>query len=123
MCAAIVLPAQMVWGLCRMPFRMARWCLWWIGVGADGSSKGVRGDGTNGGKEVVGRGKSSGNGGSGKSGGDGIVGGKRKSPPISISRELMGSVAPGGSSSSGGGRLQQREIGKGRLPMSSLHPG
>ncbi|EEQ86006.1 uncharacterized protein BDCG_09275 [Blastomyces dermatitidis ER-3] len=125
-CAAIVLPAQMVWGLCRMPFRMARWCLWWIGLGvtAAGSSKGVRGDGANVGKEVVGGGKSVGNG-SVKSGGDGngIVGGKRKSKPISISRELMRSVSPAGGGGGGGGRLQQREIGTGRLPISSLHLG
>ncbi|OJD22544.1 hypothetical protein ACJ73_06108 [Blastomyces percursus] len=117
MCAAIVLPAQMAWALCSMPFRMAWWCLSWIGVGAAGSSKGVRSDGTNVAKEVGGRRKGSDNG-SGRSGSGGIDGGKPKSPPISISRELVGSAALGG------GRLQQREIGTGRLPpVSSLHPG
>ncbi|PGH01985.1 hypothetical protein GX51_04917 [Blastomyces parvus] len=94
MYAAIVLPAQMACRVCCVPFRMAGWCAWWclrcVGVGVEGGSKGVRGDGsntnTNVGKEA-GKGKRSGNG------------------------------------NGGGGRLQQRELGTGRLPMSSLHPG
>ncbi|OAX82395.1 hypothetical protein ACJ72_03257 [Emergomyces africanus] len=100
MCCAVVLPAQVVWGLCYMPFRMvwwwARWALGWVGVGVTvgGSSEEGRGDGKDGGKGL-GRRKSSGSGhGNGNSTGTGTGGGygaKRASPPISISRELIGS--------------------------------
>ncbi|OJD18759.1 hypothetical protein AJ78_01230 [Emergomyces pasteurianus Ep9510] len=116
MCCAVVLPAQVVWGLCCMPVRMAwwwaSWALGWVGIGA--SNEG-RGDG----KDVakgVGRRRSNGTGngnGNGNSGGNSAKPGR---PPISISRELMGS-------STGGSGLQQRGLGAGRLSMSSLRSG
>ncbi|KKZ68274.1 hypothetical protein EMCG_06030 [[Emmonsia] crescens] len=125
MCGAVVLPAQVIWGLCCMPFRMVgwwtRWGLGWVGAG--GSSQGGRGDGKEVGKglgrrKISGNGNGDGNGnGNGNSNGGGN-GAKRATPPISISREWVGSTAGGG-----GGRSQQRGIGTGRLSMSSLRSG
>ncbi|PGH30419.1 hypothetical protein GX50_06824 [[Emmonsia] crescens] len=126
MCGAVVLPAQVIWGLFCMPFRMigwwARWGLGWVGAG--GSSQGGRGAGKEVGKGL-GRRKSSGNGngggnGNGNGGGNGA---KRATPPISISRELVGSTAAAGGGNGGSSKSQQRVIGTGRLSMSSLRSG
>ncbi|EGC44891.1 conserved hypothetical protein [Histoplasma capsulatum var. duboisii H88] len=123
MCDAVTLPAQMAWGLCRMPFRIAGWCAWWclgwVGVGR-GNNKGGRSHRKDVGKELVKRRSNGGGSVNGGGGGDSGDSGSRNDGPkwapdsIPMSRELMGSTALGD------GRVLQREIGTGKLPIPSF---